>query len=73
MYTITQFRNHLREAFNNAAAGREVVIDRYGEKFILTSITSSVTYGEPHKLDINYRTAELLQKDPGFKMPEGTQ
>lgn len=36
-YTADQFRKHLREAFNAASKGEQVIVDRYGEKFRLVA------------------------------------
>lgn len=38
MYTITEFRQNIRKAFNDADSGHEVVIERYGQKFQLVSL-----------------------------------
>lgn len=38
MYTIAEFRKHIRKAFNDADEGHEVVIVRYGQKFQLVSL-----------------------------------
>lgn len=35
MYTIRQFRDNLREAFNKAEAGEYVRIERYGKSYYL--------------------------------------
>lgn len=35
MYTIAEFRANLREAFNDAEHGKEVIIERYGQRFFL--------------------------------------
>jgi hypothetical protein len=38
MYTIAEFRSNLRQAFEDANQGHEVVIDRYGQKFQLVAL-----------------------------------
>lgn len=36
-YTVEDFRKHLRQAFNEADNGREVIITRYGQPYRLIS------------------------------------
>lgn len=38
MYTIKQFRDNTRKAFNDADEGHEVVIKRYGELYQLVHL-----------------------------------
>jgi hypothetical protein len=38
MYTISEFRDNLRQAFEDANQGHEVMIDRYGQKFQLVAL-----------------------------------
>lgn len=35
MYTITQFRDNIRQAFTNAELGKPVIIKRYNKTFEL--------------------------------------
>lgn len=37
-YAVSEFRKNLRQMFNSAANGVEVVIERYGEKFSLSKL-----------------------------------
>lgn len=55
-YTLSEFRSNLRRAFEQAANGEEVTIDRYGEDFILlakknTSLPQAETESEELKLE----------------------
>lgn len=38
MYTISEFRENIRKAFNDAEEGHQVVIERYGQKYQLISL-----------------------------------
>lgn len=38
MYTVKQFRQNLRQAFNDADQGHQVVIERFGGKYQLISL-----------------------------------
>lgn len=51
MYTITKFRQNIRKAFNDADAGHEVVIERYGQKFQLVSLVDKPLPG--HAIESN--------------------
>lgn len=46
MYKINEFRQNLRKAFNDAAEGHEVVIERYEQKFQLVSLVDKPLGGQ---------------------------
>jgi hypothetical protein len=61
MYTLAEFRKNLRQAFNDADQGHEVVIERYGQKFQLISLVDKPLPGH------NY---ESVPKGPPVLLPQ---
>lgn len=45
MYTMSDFRSNLRQAFNDADSGHEVVVERYGQKYQLISLVDKPLKG----------------------------
>jgi hypothetical protein len=62
MYTISQFRQNIRKAFNDANEGHEVVIERYGQKFQLVALVSTLLPG--HKIESSPESYRLANTEP---------
>lgn len=45
MYSLSEFRDNLRQAFNDAEQGHEVVIERYNRRFQLVSLVDKTLPG----------------------------
>lgn len=64
MYTPSQFRSNMRQAFNDADQGHEVVIERFGQKYQLVSLVNKPLPG--HSFESVPDDAPKLKKE-GFK------
>lgn len=61
MYTVQEFRQHMRKAFNDADGGHEVVISRYGQNYQLISLVEGPLkghMGESTPTDVVPKTSE---------------
>lgn len=62
MYTLSEFRKNLRQAFNDADNGHEVVIERYGQKFQLISLVDEALPG--HVMESVPNKEPVLKSNP---------
>src|SRR5258708_2968895 len=63
MYTIVEFRKCLRQAFNDAEQGHEVVIERWGNKYQLVALVDKPLPG--HQMEsVPGKLAELKRAAP---------
>lgn len=67
MYTIAQFRKNMRQAFNDAAEGHEVVIERYGQNYQLVGLVDKALPG--HGLESTPGKPPVLKPDPDYGTP----
>lgn len=63
MYTTAEFRDNLRQAFNDAEQGHEVVIERYGNLYQLVALVDGPLPG--HSFDSVPKATPRLKSAPG--------
>lgn len=61
MYTVTEFKNRLRKALNDAEQGHEVVIERYGVKYQLVCLVDKPLPG--HQMESHPDKKATLKSD----------
>lgn len=64
MYNVADFRRNIRKALNEADNGREVIIERYGQRYQLSSLV-----GEPNS-DGAYQSFEHDKKEDDGRIIE---
>lgn len=69
MYTIKQFRENLRQAFNDADQGHEVVIERYGQKYQLVSLVDKPLPGHTLESRPGEQPLQVNTKSHGPTIP----